>query len=174
MRALSSVLFSLFILNCSTSPNMDCQEADWFELGRREGARGQTFKLANSELPVLCPSSNKEEQKKMFVMGRNVGLVEFCQIGNAFELGKEGKNYENVCPEETHYRFLEYFRYGNRVRELQMVNKDIENKLIILSEKLKRKSTTAKMQVEFEILKLKNLKSKNQQQLETIKETLNL
>ncbi|MCB9026039.1 MAG: DUF2799 domain-containing protein [Bdellovibrionaceae bacterium] len=171
---MSFFILIFLCIGCSSQKTHDCQEADWFELGRRDGAMGKSQRFVNSELPLLCPSSNKEEEKKLFNIGRKVGLLQYCRPENAFELGKDGKEYENVCPEESHSSFLDFFRQGLQVRELQIVNQDIDNKLSILDQQLKATSPSGKSEMESQILKLKNLKSQNNRQVDNIQDKLKL
>jgi len=174
MRALSFLLITLFLIACTSHNHSDCQEADWFELGRRDGATGKLPRFQNGDIPLLCTNSNKEEQKKLFHIGRNVGLVQFCRPENAFELGKEAKEYDNVCPEDSQMAFLDYYRRGLRVREIQIVNQDIDSKLTSLAQRVKALSSKDKNEMESQILKLKDLKSQNEKLVENIQDSLNL
>lgn len=174
MRAMSFLIIIFLSLGCSTQKTNDCQEADWFELGRRDGAMGKTLRFENTNLPLLCSTSSNEEEKKLFNIGRKVGLIQYCRPENAFELGKDGKEYENVCPEETHATFISFFRQGLHVRELQIVNQDIDIKLSILDQQLNTSSVSVKNEMKSQILKLKNLKSQNNRQVENIEGKLKL
>ena len=175
MRTLSFILIALFLGACTTSEKAKvCQEADWYELGRRDGAMGKPMRFEENQLPLLCQNSDQEKQQILFDIGRKAGLVEFCKPQNAYELGKEGKVYTDICPQETQTLFVEFYAKGNQVRELQEANLEIDSKIDVLFQQIRSLATDKKAEVELQISTLKNRKTQNNEEVENIEGALNL
>lgn len=133
MRGMSILLFTLFLSACSTTSNLQvCQEADWYELGRREGVLGKPMIAENTHLPLLCQNSDPEKQRILYDIGRKAGLVDYCKPINAFELGKDAREISNVCPPESQTLFVEFYNKGLQVRNLQDTNQSLDEKINLL------------------------------------------
>ncbi|MCB0356193.1 MAG: DUF2799 domain-containing protein, partial [Bdellovibrionales bacterium] len=110
----------------------------------------------------------------LFDIGRKAGLIDYCKPENAYELGKDGKSYTNVCPPETQTKFLEFFRKGHHVRELQEANQDIDKKVSILQEKIRELTPDNQKNLNTQISTLQNRKARNLRQVENIEKTIDL
>lgn len=151
---------SLALIGCaSKTEKAACDQRDWFELGRNDGARGNT----NDQLPKHrddCGSSkNRPDWERMYANGRNAGLVEYCSAANAVELGKSGIPYMFVCPPTMESEFLAGYRKGQRARELEVESRKIEAELELLNQKLALTAGEDKVALQEEIGKLTAKKS---------------
>jgi len=126
---------SLFILilaaavsGCQSKPVVaGCEQRDWFELGRTDGAQG-TSENKLKKYAMECPKQFRSEWETMYTNGRNAGLNEYCSPENAYELGRSGQTYLYVCPSTMEPQFLGDYRRGQRARELEIANKHVRQK----------------------------------------------
>ncbi len=96
-----------------------CNSVDWFEIGRRDGISGLTpQKLVNPNLN--CAAS--EPDPEAYRLGREMGLLDFCNVKNALMLGRAGTPYGQVCPDGSSKSFLETYNRGLEIFELAKKN----------------------------------------------------
>ena len=93
MTKLVLILLSLFIWlqGCGTTSPTECQAVDWYELGRRQGARGLEM-VPEKQIPPSCQESFDVEASRQFENGYMAGLVEFCRPEVAYTMGFNGSS----------------------------------------------------------------------------------
>ncbi len=158
--------FAAAFSGCATKPAIaGCDQRDWFELGRHDGAQGSTDDQLNKHTRD-CRKNFRADWETMYINGRNAGLVEYCTPENAFELGKMGLAYMYVCPSTVEPQFLTGYRKGQRTRELEMENKKLEGKIDTIAEKLNTSSNDfEKTRMSTELIQLQARKSQNEEEL---------
>lgn len=132
------ILLLLFILNssCQTleiaEKKPSCEELDWFELGRSDGAQG--LSSLNWEKREQKCEKFSESHHQSFVNGWYAGVDEFCSESHGFAFGKTGNKYFDVCPTSKEAAFLKAYRKGIKVFLYESDNKKISEELRSLSE----------------------------------------
>ncbi len=114
-----------------------CANTDWYEIGRQDGAKG----LSEDQLELRlrsCVPNQRERVAQLYLTGRNVGLVDYCSPTNAFNLGRNGQAYTQVCPHPMERDFLREYRRGQRVFELEQANRQLDQRIGSLSQELER------------------------------------
>lgn len=134
LRALI-VLTSLSLLSgCATLNEKECRSADWHRLGIKDGQQGEPTSLLE-EHKDACSRHGVQPDEARYLAGREIGLAQYCQPGNAFRLGMNGQEYRGVCPPEVDATFrrnnaaaLEVQRSKSRIEEIdrQLSQKDHE------------------------------------------------
>lgn len=128
------IILSLF--GCSTTDSHhECQNMDWYELGRRAGTKGQPNK--EDEDLVRCQKSQTEAHQKIYLNGYNSGLSEYCTLENGFALGKSGQPSQASCPTPLNEAFNIGYERGQKVRELEIQNQTLDRQIASLNEKMK-------------------------------------
>jgi hypothetical protein len=125
------------LAGCSSTPHDEasCDQADWYELGRRDGSQGApTDKLKDHR--KSCTKNFRSDWESMYTNGRNAGLVEYCDPKNGYELGRMGVGYYYVCPSTVEPQFLLSYRRGQRAHELELQSKQLDLRIDQLSQKL--------------------------------------
>ncbi len=162
------VLFTfLSLAACASRPadKASCDQRDWFELGRHDGAQGATEDILNRHSKD-CRKQFRSDWETMYANGRNAGLVEYCSPDNGFQLGKMGIAYMYVCPSTMESKFLSSYRKGQRARELEIENKKLDSKIDTISEKLSAsRNEFEKARMGHEIIQLQAQKSQIENEL---------
>lgn len=139
MKLALSILFSLLVIGCQSDPKTTaCAGADWFELGRREGAAGKQIKP--EEVTYRCQGAFDSNAQNLYSLGYNNGLNEYCSYENGFSLGKSGAKMSLVCPRPSDEVFNAAFTRGVKARELEQANQRIDRQITSVSERLKSSS----------------------------------
>lgn len=161
------------ISSCATQPPQslsNCSNYDWYEFGRRDGARGLNLDRLE-HFQNLCGEAFSGENQTMYLNGRNAALVEFCTPRNGFELGRLNIAYQAVCPMNLEEPFLQAYQKGTEARELELENKRISNRMNELSSllgNLRAPNTEKADQLRDELEDLRRSRAQNEQQLKAI------
>lgn len=96
----------------------DCRDADWFEVGERDGLYGEDAgKLA--ERQARCAAFGVAVNETDYQDGRARGLRSYCRPDRGFDAGRNGRDYRGVCPAEAEAAFLAEYRIGRRLYDLK-------------------------------------------------------
>ena len=162
------ILSTVFVAGCgssSKSAKLSCEQKDWYELGRHDGAQGATPDRI-SEYKKDCNDGFNAFWETMYSNGRNAGLVEFCHPENSFELGRMGITYRYVCPSTMEPDFLAGYRNGQKARQIEIENQKLDAAIDAMVAKIARAdSTYEKRQLASELQDLKKERAKNEREL---------
>ncbi len=128
------VMMSL-LLGCASLSKNECLQADWFEIGRKDGVIGRPRALFQKHCDA-CSKHGVTPDKYLYYMGRREGLKVYCTEDSGFEQGRLGRKYEFVCPGELEQEFLagyhrgrEIYLYESKVASLQKQLKRLERQI---------------------------------------------
>ncbi|MCB0421647.1 MAG: DUF2799 domain-containing protein [Bdellovibrionales bacterium] len=114
-------LVLLFLSGCAHEVKQACNEVDWYEIGRNDGAVGRTEDYFQN-YESYCPSGKIDRVQVLYFHGREAGLSSYCDPKNAFELGHSGKIHDHVCPLEYQNSFLLHYNRGLEYRKIEETN----------------------------------------------------
>ncbi|MEJ2513837.1 MAG: DUF2799 domain-containing protein [Gammaproteobacteria bacterium] len=136
---------------CATMSEDECRTADWRTIGYEDGAAGRSAAVLGTRREA-CAEHGVIPDLDAYRSGRDVGLREFCQPHNGYNLGTRGNSYDGVCPADLEAAFVaaytrgqELYRYTSRVsqadssiaakqRELDALEEDLrENEALLVS-----------------------------------------
>ena len=167
------VLIIIFLASCTTPGPQTCQEADWYELGRQDGAKGLAMEENFHKRVKMCPKTSQQEILTLYINGRNAGLVEYCQPENGYELGKQGSPLKEVCPTDgTKNDFKEFYRKGERVRKLKEANQDLNRRISTLFEQVNRVAPPQREGLDKELLQLRRIRASNNREVSQIESSI--
>lgn len=161
---------SMALAGCTTTPatkqTSSCEQKDWYEIGRHDGAQGTTLDAVN-KYREQCPAEFSSNIETMYTNGRNAGLIEYCAPENAHELGRMGLSYKYVCPSTTEPEFLAGYRRGEAARKLEIENQKIDHEIDLLLAQLNAGDTDQyrKRELASEIDSLRKERARNERQL---------
>ncbi len=108
---------------CAVMSKQECLNADWRQVGYHIGNNGnidisEAFNLRER----TCAKHGATANWRQFKLGHADGIVQFCQLGNAVELGVDGVNRaidDQVCSERDYPGFREAFDKGYKLHLLR-------------------------------------------------------
>ncbi len=107
---------------CAVMSKTDCLTADWRQIGYGVGLDGKLDKKeAFNVRQQACSKHGANPVWEQFEQGHADGIVEFCQLVNAVELGARGAHHaidNRVCSERDYPGFGEAFSVGYRLHSL--------------------------------------------------------
>ena len=115
--ALTLMGVALFTLSgCATTQKsltpQQCQSSNWQEVGYADGSNGRSGDYfghyANSCAKVGAPIPNRIQWEQ----GRQLGLKNYCTELNAYKRGREGYDWQPVCPLEGIEKLEEAYSQG--------------------------------------------------------------
>ena len=107
-----------YFLGCATLSKNECLEADWFEIGRKDGIMGKPRALFQKHCDA-CRDYNVSPDRNIYYAGRREGLTIFCTEDNGFEQGRLGRKYHYVCPADFEPEFLAGYFRGREIYEYE-------------------------------------------------------
>jgi len=117
------VLFVLSITGCATLNRDECRQADWFSIGYEDGVNGLRASQIGQHRKA-CAKHGIIPDFNLYEQGWQKGVVLFCTPRNGYELGKKGRQYNEVCPGSLRSLFLDAYHDG---RALYNLKSDIRN-----------------------------------------------
>ncbi|MGE0632421.1 MAG: DUF2799 domain-containing protein [Pseudobdellovibrionaceae bacterium] len=161
-----SVVFGLILSACthsSEAPEKEqriaCEKRDWFNIGRKLGARGTPFELALRTNPDC---SNDEKDRDALVTGYNAGLIQFCAPEQALYLGKKGQAVSDVCPGSLTPKFKSAYEKGLQIYDLTQDNERLSLEIENAFQKMSDLATPEeKSLLEQNLIELRNKKKQN-------------
>ncbi len=97
MRCLILLLPLLTLLSCASISEEQCRAGDWGAIGLRDGQAGRNLDYINSHFKA-CAEVGVTPNKSQWLAGRAQGLPQYCTPENAYDLGRDGRSLNNVCP----------------------------------------------------------------------------
>lgn len=92
----------LVLTACATTGGLkpeQCQSVDWQGIGFQDGLLGRDASFI-SRHAERCGKVGVNPNQALWEQGRQSGLKRYCTPLRAYQLGREGINYSNVCPSE--------------------------------------------------------------------------
>jgi hypothetical protein len=118
MKKLFVLIFSIAIAGllsgCATLSKNECLEANWFEVGYRDGNMGKPRAVFQEHVDS-CAKHRVKPNRDAYYKGRHEGLKLYCTKQNGYKLGKLGAKYQYACPPELEPKFLDGYVKGKRV-----------------------------------------------------------
>lgn len=92
-----------------------CAETDWQRFGENDGRLGVPTSDRADEFQD-CTDAGQPANLAAYQAGRTEGLSSYCTAETGYQVGYEGRRYENVCPPATEPDFLQGFERGRKDR----------------------------------------------------------
>lgn len=112
------VVAALTMSGCATMSSEECALSDWSAVGFEDGARGYTTERFSSHRKA-CAKHGITADFRAYQVGRDEGLVEFCQPSRGYNLGVSGSRYNGVCDVALEEEFLDAYRVGHQLYSLR-------------------------------------------------------
>lgn len=138
LNLLSGVILAAALMGCASLSKNECLQANWYELGWRDGNQGTPRSLFQKHADACAKHSVRAEKTEYF-RGRDDGLINFCNYDKGFSQGKSGNSYHYVCPPNLEASFLAGFNKGRKVYEYNRKVITLEKKLKTIDAEIQKK-----------------------------------
>jgi hypothetical protein len=111
-------LFAVTASGCATMSSDECANSDWTAVGYEDGSRGYTSEQFSGRRKA-CAKHGVTADFQAYQVGRDQGLVEYCQPGRGYSVGQSGGRYNGVCSAELEQGFVEAYNVGHQLHNLR-------------------------------------------------------
>jgi len=111
------------LASCATMSPEECQQAQWQDVGQRDGLRGAPLSVLSSRVED-CAKVDVVVDTQAYNQGRDLGLANYCRVENAVPLGLSGAGYAGVCPPAIEMVFVPRYQVA---RAVFVARSDIKN-----------------------------------------------
>jgi hypothetical protein len=126
------------LIGCATLSKNECLQANWYELGWKDGNLGKPRSLFQEHADA-CVKHNVLAEQAEYFRGRDEGLKNFCTYDNGFSQGRYGKSYNYVCPPDLEASFLAGFTRGRKIYQYKRKVVALEKRLKLIDHKIQEK-----------------------------------
>jgi hypothetical protein len=134
-KVMLSVALALVFFGCATLSKNECLQADWYELGYRDGSVGAPRSLFQNHYDA-CLEHNVHADRAAYFEGRDEGLSAYCTYDSGFTQGRAGHIYKRVCPPELEPGFRAGYNKGNEIYQFESQIASLEYRLTIIEKKI--------------------------------------
>ncbi len=130
-----SVGLAVLVSGCATGLSKhECRIADWRSVGYEDGILGRSAARIGQHREA-CAKYGVGLDFDAYRSGWDEGVRRYCQAGNAYREGRQGKSYNGICPADMETQFLQAYREG---RQLYKAETDIRRTARKLKHKRQR------------------------------------
>lgn len=138
-----SVLLLVTLAGCATLNENECRTADWRDIGLQDGRAGHPLaRLA--EHREACVKHGIVPDDRLYGVGRDMGLREYCVLGKAIDEGLAGRRYSGVCPPGVHRAFEELNAAAYAVYDARREMTTVDGQIDSLERELRQEKTPEK------------------------------
>lgn len=102
-------LFSCQTIDVEQLQKTSCQSTNWAEQGRTDALNGEKY---NEDLINRCKQLTGSDHTSEYKKSYSLGLEKLCTPDYAVYFGRQGKVYQNTCPEKLENAFLAKYSQG--------------------------------------------------------------
>lgn len=122
------LLGAVALAGCAAMNQRECQLGDWHTAGFDDGARGlPVTRLA--DYAKACSKYGISPDLASYRSGYDQGLETYCRDGNGFVVGSSGAAYNGVCPAGLEGQFMQGFRVGRQLFEMQSAVRELQGQI---------------------------------------------
>jgi len=106
---------ALTLSGCATTQSLtpqQCQTSNWQEVGYADGLRGRSGAYFGQYTNQCASVVGAAPNRVLWEQGRQQGLKNYCTELNAYKLGREGYDWQPVCPLEGIDKLEEAYSQG--------------------------------------------------------------
>ncbi len=128
VRAFSLLAVVLMVTGCATLSREQCQRGDWYSIGMADGQAGEPVSRLDRHVRA-CSQYGIAVNDQQYRQGRTQGLVDYCQLDNAFDTGLRGVRYQGVCPPAIDALFDRYNWAAYNVYQIRKEINEVEDQI---------------------------------------------
>lgn len=118
-RVPTLVAFAVLASGCASGLSRDeCNTADWRTIGYEDGVQGRSEARISGHRKA-CARHGVALNFETYRSGWEEGVRRYCQPGSGYHQGRRGKSYSGVCPAQMEAGFLQAYRAGRELYDLE-------------------------------------------------------
>lgn len=117
-RLIVFTLIGILLSGCAAMSEEECIYSDWTAVGYEDGADGRSVDRFG-DYRRACADHNITPDFQAWQVGREQGLIEYCQPLRGFQTGASGGNYNGVCSSDLEPDFMDAFRLGTELYDIR-------------------------------------------------------
>lgn len=138
MRLLIAFALLLTLASCASISKDECIAGNWEEIGFRDGTNGQFSSYIQSHAKA-CERVDVRPDPVAWERGRQRGLPAYCVPQKAYDIGRNGRSVNEVCPAKDMPRLVRANKKGKNyydaTQEIRSVRSQIsENEQRLVTE----------------------------------------
>jgi len=118
----------LTLAGCSGMSEQACVTTDWRAMGFEHGAHGQPA-ASGTGFQQACGAHGTTVAVESYRAGYAEGVRGYCQVNNAFALGRSGATYQGVCPADVAEPFVAEYNAGRRLSTLESAVRNVDARI---------------------------------------------
>ncbi len=122
------LLCAMALAGCAAMNQRECQLGDWHTAGFDDGAKGLPVTRI-ADYSKACSKYGISPDLASYRSGYDQGLETYCREGNGFVVGSTGAPYNGVCPSNLEPQFMQGFRVGRQLFEMQASVNDLQGQI---------------------------------------------
>ncbi len=136
-RVIGLAALTMFLSSCASMSEQECLTANWLDQGFRDGRSGQPLTRFEDHRQA-CAKVGVRPDQRLYLQGREQGIVHYCTSENAFEEGRLGRQYRNACPAHLEHRFLLAYEQGKQIYDAEQRIEKLNRESNQLEQRLKK------------------------------------
>ena len=113
LLALGLILLQFACSSLSIRVKQRCQSVDVRQKGLSDGLKGLPKSVFETDFKK-CLEYGVSLDRKLYYSSWEEGLKQFCRPEKALDMGRKGRKYHNVCPEDLEKEFLKAYKKGDQ------------------------------------------------------------
>jgi hypothetical protein len=139
MRIVLTIALLSAIGGCASLSKSECMNANWEDIGIRDGANGQPeeYLIRHS---TACAKVGVAPDRGAWLHGREKGLERFCVPHRAYQIGESGGGFDSgICRGFDEGRLQDAYQKGREINRLAGVLNSISTEIRDIHVRLERK-----------------------------------
>ena len=138
MRILPVLILAPFLAACASLTAEQCLSGNWSDIGYNDGINGRSVEYIGNHFEA-CAEVGVTPDVRAWQEGREQGLLRYCTPENAYITGRNGANFNNVCPAEQSASLSLAYNWGGEYYDISqeiliLTEEKFESELIIASD----------------------------------------
>lgn len=138
LKFIAAMIITVGLVSCASLSKNECLQADWFELGYRDGSMGRSRAIFQKHYDA-CLDHSVRADRQAYYKGRDEGLKVFCTEQSGFNKGRAGRSYSYVCPPALEPDFLAGYEKGRALHKYESKVSSLEKRLVTIEKQIQDK-----------------------------------
>jgi hypothetical protein len=136
-RIAGLAVLAVLVSSCASMSEQECLTANWLDQGFRDGRNGEPLTRIEDHRQA-CAKVGVRPDQRLYLQGRDRGILHYCTSDNAVQEGLLGRQYRNACPAHLEHRFLIFYERGKQIYDAEQYIEKLNKQTNQLEQALKQ------------------------------------